>query len=433
MQQEDGKRGALMELITTIPSFAEAATASASEREQAHDALAKNLETLLTAVRPRLLSLAYMQGISPEAAEDVVQETLVAAWRQLATLRDPARFDAWLAGICRNLCRMQARSTCTRLAHQTAPGMADRREADATPAPSRDLPDPLGIDPIDALERQDLETLLDRAMSYLPEHTREALELCYLHELPQREAALRLGMTVGALEVRLHRARRQMRQILSGPLRAEAEAFGLPLDEALPAGWHATREWCHQCGRRYLLGSFEAMPTGRINFRLRCPDCSTRYDADIHNSCGLAALDGVQAIKPALKRTMLGVNQRYAEALLTGEQPCSRCGATMCLAHPDDPRVRFPQRRTLALECRQCGFFHCVWLCGVAFLADPEVRRFGLRFMQEHPRWVMGSDQAIEYAGARALCCFLADVSSGRRLTMLVDPQRVRILKVFNE
>lgn len=432
MQQEDGKRGALMELIITIPSFEEAATASAAEREPANAALAKNLETLLAAARPRLLSLAYMQGISPEAAEDVVQETLVAAWRQLATLRDPARFDAWLAGICRNLCRMQARSARTRLAHQTAPGMADRCTANIV-APSPDLPDTLALDPADAFDRQDLETLLDRAMSYLPEHAREALELYYLQELPQREAALRLGMTVGALEVRLHRARRQLRQILSGPLRAEAEAFGLALDEALPAGWHATREWCHQCGRRYLLGSFEAMPTGRINFRLRCPDCSARYDADIHNSCGLAALDGVQAIKPALKRTLLGVNQRYAEAILTGGQPCSRCGTTMCLAHPDDSRVRFPQRQALALECRQCGFFHCVWLCGVAFLADPVVRRLGLRFMQEHPRWVMGSDQATEYAGVRALCCFLADVTSGRRLTMLVDPQRVRILKVFNE
>nr|BBH89046.1 hypothetical protein KTC_37970 [Thermosporothrix sp. COM3] len=48
-------------------------------------------------------------GIIDEQAEDVVQETLIAAWKGLHQLRDPERFEAWLSGICRNLCLQYVR------------------------------------------------------------------------------------------------------------------------------------------------------------------------------------------------------------------------------------------------------------------------------------------------------------------------------------
>src|SRR5262247_3424023 len=117
-----------MESLSTIPPGERADPAAAADKEQAHAVLAQNLETLLAAARPRLLSLAYLQGVPSEAAEDVVQETLLTAWRQLDTLRAPERFDAWLDGICRHRCQMQARSTRAALAHQIAP--ADRGETD---------------------------------------------------------------------------------------------------------------------------------------------------------------------------------------------------------------------------------------------------------------------------------------------------------------
>lgn len=78
-----------------------------------------------------------------------------------------------------------------------------------------------------------MAVLLDRAMSYLPDSARDAVELCYLAELPQAEAAARLGMTISALETRLHRARKQLRQVLNGALRADAESFGLALEPAM--------------------------------------------------------------------------------------------------------------------------------------------------------------------------------------------------------
>ncbi|HLG61077.1 MAG TPA: hypothetical protein VKY19_04035 [Ktedonosporobacter sp.] len=51
-----------------------------------------------------------------------------------------------------------------------------------------DIIDPLMPEPDEVLIRQDLVTLLDRALGYLPDTTRTALELRYLAELPQKAA-----------------------------------------------------------------------------------------------------------------------------------------------------------------------------------------------------------------------------------------------------
>ena len=58
-----------------------------------------------------------LQNMQDEV-EDVVQETLVEAWRHLETLREPARFHAWLDGICRNICRRQKRKDDTLSLHE---------------------------------------------------------------------------------------------------------------------------------------------------------------------------------------------------------------------------------------------------------------------------------------------------------------------------
>ena len=45
----------------------------------------------------------------PDQAKDAVQETLVRAWRDLRTLRDPDRFDAWLHRLLVNSCLNEAK------------------------------------------------------------------------------------------------------------------------------------------------------------------------------------------------------------------------------------------------------------------------------------------------------------------------------------
>lgn len=150
------------------------------------------------------------------------------------------------------------------------------------------LPASVAFDPLEELSRQDVLTLLDRALGTLPQGARQLVEMCYLRELPHAEVAERLRITSGTLDTRLHRARRQLRQIFSGPLREEAQGFGLALDETLAEGWQQTRLWCPRCLRQHLQGCFmHADAADGPNLHLRCPDCSRRYGQDTVHSMGL--------------------------------------------------------------------------------------------------------------------------------------------------
>ena len=70
-----------------------------------HDAFAE----LAGAAISRLDSAAWLILRDPEQAKDAVQNALVKAWRDLPTLRDPDRFDAWLNRLVVNACIDEAR------------------------------------------------------------------------------------------------------------------------------------------------------------------------------------------------------------------------------------------------------------------------------------------------------------------------------------
>ena len=62
-----------------------------------HAALLADMEQVFTEARPRLLRLAHLNGMSPDMADDVVQETMMEAWRHIENLRDPQRLRAFLS------------------------------------------------------------------------------------------------------------------------------------------------------------------------------------------------------------------------------------------------------------------------------------------------------------------------------------------------
>ena len=70
--------------------------------EEAFDALARLVGDRCMAIACRILRDAHL-------AEDAVQSALVAAWRELRTLRDPDRFEPWLHRILTNECYAEAR------------------------------------------------------------------------------------------------------------------------------------------------------------------------------------------------------------------------------------------------------------------------------------------------------------------------------------
>src|SRR4026209_1324337 len=66
-------------------------------------------EVLATSAGDRLYAVARLILRSADLAEDAVQEALVRAWRQLPSLRDPDRFDAWPHRLVVNACADQGR------------------------------------------------------------------------------------------------------------------------------------------------------------------------------------------------------------------------------------------------------------------------------------------------------------------------------------
>src|SRR2546423_8733080 len=160
---------------------------------QAHEARA--IEQKLQAGRPRLLNITRWYHVPLDAAEDIVQETLLEAWSHLNYLHTPDRFDAWLDGICRNMCRRWRRWHQTFVLHQVPlPRLSLTSEELLDDQAETDMLDPLALDPAEALCQQDLQGLLKRSLMYLPEKTRTAIELCYLAEIPQKHQEVLLGL-----------------------------------------------------------------------------------------------------------------------------------------------------------------------------------------------------------------------------------------------
>lgn len=145
--------------------------------------------------------LAYLTGQLGDdrsLAEEVLQDVMLAVWNGAASFRAESKVRTWLFGIARR----QA--------------MNARRRRKPDPAP---LPDALAADapePIMELERREDQDDLRAALRALPDDQQEALELIFFHELTGNEAAQLLGVPVGTIKSRLHRAKTRLRGLLSG-------------------------------------------------------------------------------------------------------------------------------------------------------------------------------------------------------------------------
>jgi uncharacterized protein len=147
--------------------------------------------------RPRLQALAFVILGDREEAEDVVQESLLRGFLALATLRQPDRVGSWLAAITGNTARMRLR----RPRLETLPLDELERSAPASWLDAEaKLDAPLGE--------------VREALAALPATARETLLLHYVEGYSCAEIAAAQRSTAGAVRVRLHRAREQLRVLL---------------------------------------------------------------------------------------------------------------------------------------------------------------------------------------------------------------------------
>ena len=132
---------------------------------------------------------------SPDVAEDILQTSFIKAYQHLGEVR--GRFDAWVFRIVANGCKDWLKNI--RRTHLSY-------DEDDQPS-SFSTPD-------EELDRTELRTDLDRALAALAPSLREAFVMKHVEGRSYEEMADLLGTTVGALKMRVHRAREALQVLL---------------------------------------------------------------------------------------------------------------------------------------------------------------------------------------------------------------------------
>jgi RNA polymerase sigma-70 factor (ECF subfamily) len=159
-------------------------------------------DLLMTAVIDHLYRIARLILRDTDRAEDAVQEALVRCWRDLRTLREPDRFDAWLNRLLLRSVTDEARRT-RRQSASVVVLRSEPREADAT-----------GL----VADRDELS----RAFARLSLEHRTIIVLHHYLGYTVEDAAAVIGIPLGTAKSRLHYATDGLRAALAADARIES-------------------------------------------------------------------------------------------------------------------------------------------------------------------------------------------------------------------
>jgi RNA polymerase sigma-70 factor (ECF subfamily) len=159
--------------------------------------------SLAASIVDRCYALAFRILRDPDRAQDATQQALLGAWRDLGSLRDLDRFDAWLHRLVVHACYAEARGQRRWVARV--------RVLEMDPPTSPDVARSVAA-------RDDL----DRAFRGLSPEQRAVVVLHHHLGYPLTEIAATLGIPVGTARSRLHYAVRQLRTVLDAEGRVPA-------------------------------------------------------------------------------------------------------------------------------------------------------------------------------------------------------------------
>lgn len=132
-----------------------------------------------------------------DVAADLVQASLIKAYTNLDRCRNPERFGAWAYRIVSNRCKDYLKNIRRRdVDLEAAPPL------EASGGPERDL------------DRHELHEALEAALDRLPPEQREAFVMKHAEGRSYEEMSELLGASVGALKMRVHRARENLMELL---------------------------------------------------------------------------------------------------------------------------------------------------------------------------------------------------------------------------
>lgn len=184
--------------------------ASSGDRE-AFGALVEHTHS--TAYR---LALRLLAGDQAEA-EDVVQETYIRVWKNLAKLRDPGAVVGWICKITRNVATDRVRH------HKRRPADSLDRNVGADLGPLVDYIASEDPNPEEVTASAQVQAAMAAVINQLKDKHRVVLLLREVDGMSYEELASALGLPIGTVESRLHRARRELAKKLERLLRKHAK------------------------------------------------------------------------------------------------------------------------------------------------------------------------------------------------------------------
>jgi RNA polymerase sigma-70 factor (ECF subfamily) len=321
-----------------------------------------------------------------------------------------------LAAIARNVCRRWSDKQGRERRHIVLAGTdAGDSELGAANLPGTE-PD-LEIE----LERKELAELLDRALALLPRETRDILVRKYVEDSSHADIAQRLGLSEGAVAVRLQRGRLALHRVLRSELVHEAAAYGFW--DSGHDRWEGTHIWCPACGRQRLVGC--VLRNGqRARLMLRCPGCTpegyTFVEGDVSLEAYRKVLGDVRSYRAAMVRILVDVRGHLTAAVPSGVMCCPRCRRMLPLK-TTSPKGGYG----LHVWCDGCRASTNIDAHGVV-LSQPA----GRRFWRDHSRIRALPEHEVEAEGRRVIVTGFESVTDSATLDVLLARDDYRVIAV---
>lgn len=176
-------------------------------------------EELINRYKKSVFTIVYRMTGQYQEAEDISQEVFLTVYRKLDQFDSQKRFAPWIHRIAINTCISALRKKNKAVSLNYDEALLSRNE----PADSSDYGNPLK-----AVERSELKSEINTALSELPPNYQAVLILRYQLDLNNQEIADTLGVNKENVEVKIHRARNALRKILTKNMKGGGKPDVMP-------------------------------------------------------------------------------------------------------------------------------------------------------------------------------------------------------------
>ena len=170
-----------------------------------------SFQKIYEAFAHKILNFIYRMVNSPQEAEDLTQETFIAVYQKLGTLKDSEKFEPWLFRIARNFVYQKYRNKIPPSVPLDAPD--EDGQIGIQLADTRKNPD-------EAFQSQELEKVVSDVIAGLPDKYREVFILSAIQNLSYEQIAEIVGRSLASVKTDIHRARLVVRDLVKNYLKA---------------------------------------------------------------------------------------------------------------------------------------------------------------------------------------------------------------------